>query len=74
MSAVTRLFSPPKAARPDPSLVAAQQEQLAEERKRREQLERETEARKRARAGRTRGRISLLGGPETGVGLKETLG
>jgi hypothetical protein len=72
MSAVTRLFSPPKAAKPDQSLVAAQQQQLAEERERRQKLERETEARRRALAGRTLGRVSLLGGPETGV--KETLG
>lgn len=72
MSAITRLFSAPRAARPDQSLVAAQQQQLAEERRRREELDRQTEARRRALAGRTMGRVSLLGGPETGV--KETLG
>ena len=72
MSAITRLFSPPKAAQPDPTLIAAQQQQIAEERQRREQLDRETEARRRALMGRTLGRVSLLGGSETGV--KDTLG
>lgn len=66
------LFSPPKAAKPDPALVEAQQQQLADERARTQDLESKAEARKRALAGRTGGRVQLLGGLETG--LKDTLG
>jgi hypothetical protein len=61
------IFSPPKPKGPDPSLIAAQKQQLEDERKRREQLEAEKQSRLRAMLGRSMGRVSLLGGPEYGV-------
>jgi hypothetical protein len=61
------IFSPPKPKGPDPSLIAAQKQQLEDERKRREQLEAEKQSRLRAMLGRSMGRVTLLGGPEYGV-------
>lgn len=66
------IISPPKPKGPDPELVAAQREQMIEEKARAAELEAQTAARRRALAGRAGGRVQLLGGLETG--LKETLG
>lgn len=74
---MTAIFSPPKPKAPDAGLIAAQQQQLADEKKRAAQLETQKESRLRALLGRTGGRPSLLGGPETGVtdgAGRETLG
>lgn len=70
------LFSPPKPKGPDAGLIAAQQEQLAAEKKRAEDLKAQEDSRLRALLGRTSGRVSLLGGAETGVAdaPKEKLG
>lgn len=74
---MTAIFSPPKPKGPDQSLIAAQQQQLADEKKRAADLETQKESRLRALLGRSSGRASLLGGPETGVtdgAGRETLG
>jgi hypothetical protein len=69
------LFSSPKPPPgPDPNLIAAQQQQLADERKRTERLEAEKQSRLRAMLGRSMGRVSLLGGPEYGVPDTATAG
>jgi hypothetical protein len=71
------IFSPPRPRGPDPGLIAAQRQQLEDERKRAAQLEAEKQSRLRAMLGRSTGRVSLLGGSETGVpdsAGRETLG
>ncbi|MCU0966986.1 MAG: hypothetical protein MUF08_18540 [Burkholderiaceae bacterium] len=75
---MSAIISPPKPKGPDPALIAAQQQSLADERKRAADLEAQKDSRLRAALGRTSGRVSLLGGAETGVpdatAGRETLG
>jgi hypothetical protein len=71
------IFSPPKPKGPDPGLIEAQKRQIEEERKRAAELDMQKQSRLRAMLGRSMGRVSLLGGPETGVpntAGRETLG
>jgi hypothetical protein len=64
---MSAILSPPRPKGPDEGLIAAQRQSLADERKRAAELEAQKESRLRAALGRTSGRVSLLGGPETGV-------
>jgi NaMN:DMB phosphoribosyltransferase len=68
------IFSPPKPKGPDPGLIAAQKQQLEDERKRAAELEAQKQSRLRAMLGRGSGRVSLLGGAETGVPDSATAG
>lgn len=75
---MSAILSPPKPKGPDEGLIAAQRQSLADERKRAADLDAQKDSRLRAALGRTSGRVSLLGGAETGVpdatAGRETLG
>jgi len=75
---VSAIFNPPKPKGPDEGLIAAQRQSLADEKKRAAALEAQKDSRLRAMLGRSQGRVSLLGGAETGVpdntAGRETLG
>lgn len=64
---MSAIFSPPKPKGPDEGLIAAQRQSLADERQRAADLEAQKDSRLRAMMGRSTGRVSLLGGAETGV-------
>ncbi len=75
---ISQLFGGGGAGGPDPAILAAQKQQIDDANKRSAELTAQEDARKRAIAGRSAGRASLLGPAGevgvTGDQLKTTLG